>query len=84
MMPIKRSAKKATRKHLDLVLDQLKWLESLPDSDTLLDGVLATKLKHLANVASSLEAGDMKDFRPARRHTLILALMRAGQDSRIS
>ncbi|WP_051320557.1 DUF4158 domain-containing protein [Cupriavidus sp. amp6] len=24
---IKRSAKKATRKHLDLVLDQLKWLE---------------------------------------------------------
>ncbi|MDT4802788.1 Tn3 family transposase ISPa42 [compost metagenome] len=73
---IKRSAKKATRKHLDLVLDQLKWLESLPDSDTLLDGVPATKLKHLANMASALDAGDMKDLRPAKRHTLILALMR--------
>lgn len=73
---IKRSAKKATSKHLDLVLDELKWLESLPDSDTLLDGVPATKLKHLANVASALDAGDMKDFRPARRHTLILALIR--------
>lgn len=73
---IKRSAKKASRKHLDLVLDQLDWLESLPDSDAILDGVLATKLKHLADVASSLDAGDMKDFLPAKRHTLILALIR--------
>ena len=73
---IKRSAKKASRKHIDLVLDQLSWLESLPDIDVLLKGVPATKLKHLADVASALDAGDMKDFRPAKRHTLILALVR--------
>ncbi|WP_142254397.1 hypothetical protein, partial [Streptococcus pneumoniae] len=30
---IKRSAKKASRKHLDLLLGQLAWLESLPDCD---------------------------------------------------
>ena len=30
---IKRSAKKASRKHLDLVLDQFDRLESLTDSD---------------------------------------------------
>lgn len=73
---IKRSAKKASRKHLDAVLDQLDWLESLPDSDVLLDGVPATKLKHIADMASALDAGDMKDFVEAKRHTFILALIR--------
>lgn len=78
---IKRSAKKASRRHLDLVLDQLDWLESLPDSDLILDGVPATKLKHLADIAAALDAGDMKDFRPAKRHMLILALIRQMQVS---
>jgi hypothetical protein len=32
---IKQSAKKASRKHLDLVIDQLNWLESLPDASEL-------------------------------------------------
>lgn len=73
---IKKSAKKASRKHLELLLDQLTWLESLPDSDTLLDGVPATKLKHMADMASALDAGDMKDLLPAKRYTLILALVR--------
>lgn len=73
---IKRSAKKTSRKHLDAVLDQLDWLESLPDSDVLLDGVPTTKLKHIADMASALDAGDMKDFTPAKRHTIILALIR--------
>lgn len=73
---IKRSAKKASRKHLDTVLDQLDWLESLPDSDALLEGVPATKLKHIADMASALDAGDMKDFVPAKRHMFILALIR--------
>ncbi|MBF8179150.1 Tn3 family transposase [Herminiimonas contaminans] len=73
---IKRSAKKASRKHLDLVLDQLNWLESLPDSDTLLADVPTTKLKHMADMASVLDAGEMKDLTSAKRHTLILALIR--------
>ena len=73
---IKRSAKKASHKHLDLLLDQLTWLESLPDSDALLDGVPATKLKPMAEMASARDAGDMKDLLPAKRYTLILALIR--------
>lgn len=73
---IKRSAKKASRGHLDLLLDQLRWLESLPDSDVLLTDVPATKLKHMAEMAAALDAGDMKDLRPAKRHALILALIR--------
>lgn len=73
---IKRSAKKASRKHLDLVLDQITWLESLPDSDQILADVPATKLKHMADMAAALDAGDMKDFTQAKRHALILALIR--------
>ncbi len=73
---IKRLAKKASRKHLDLVLDQLSWLETLPDSDALLDGVPATKLKHIADMASALDAGDLKDLNPAKRYVFILALIR--------
>lgn len=73
---IKKSAKKASRKHLDLLLDQLTWLESLPDSDALLDGIPVTKLNYMAGMASALDAGDMKDLLPAKRYTLILALIR--------
>lgn len=73
---IKKSAKKASRKHLDLLLDQLTWLESLPDSDALLDGVPVTKLNYMAGMASALDAGDMKDLLPAKRYALILALIR--------
>ena len=73
---LKRSAKKASRKHLGLLLDQLRWLESLPDSDALLADVPATKLKHMAEMAAVLDAGDMKDLWPAKRHALILALIR--------
>jgi TnpA family transposase len=65
---IKRSAKKASRKHLDL--------ESLPDSDDLLAEIPATKLKHMADTAAVLDASEIKDFRPAKRHALVLALIR--------
>lgn len=73
---IKRAAKKASRKHLDQVLNQMRWLDSLPNSDALLEGVPATKLKHMADRAAVLDAGDMKYFRPAKRYALILALIR--------
>ncbi|MCI1014231.1 MULTISPECIES: Tn3 family transposase [Herbaspirillum] len=72
---IKRSAKKASRKHLDLVLDQLNWLESLPDPGTLLEDVPANKLRHLSDRAAVLDAAEMKDYNPAKRQTLILALI---------
>lgn len=72
---IKRSAKKASRKHLDLVIDQLQWLEALPDSDSVLAGIPANKLKHFADRAMALDAGDMKDFRSAKRYSLVLALI---------
>lgn len=73
---LKRSAKKSSRKHLDALIEQLHWLESLPDSDALLEGVPAIKVKHMADMAAVLDAGDMKDLRPTKRHAFILALIR--------
>lgn len=73
---LKRSAKKASRQHLVHLLEQLNWLESLPDSDTLLDGVPATRLKHLSEMAAVLDAGEMKGLAQAKRHTLTFALIR--------
>jgi TnpA family transposase len=73
---LKRSAKKASRQHLDHLLEQLTWLESLPDSDALLDGVPATRLKHLSEMAAVLDAGEMKGLAQPKRHTLTLALIR--------
>lgn len=73
---IKRSAKKASRKHLDLLLGQLAWLESLPNCEALLEGVPETKLRHMADSAAVLDAGELKDYRPAKRHALVLALIR--------
>lgn len=73
---IKRSAKRTSRSHLDLLLDQLRWLDSLPDSDTLLHDVPSTKLKYMAEMAAVLDAGSMKDLQPAKRYALTLALIR--------
>lgn len=72
---LKRSAKRASRGHLDALIEQLHWLESLPECKAALAGVSATKLKHMGDVAAAMDAGDMKDLRPAKRHALILALI---------
>ena len=73
---LKRSAKKASRQHLDELLEQLGWLESLPDSDSLLEGLTQPRLKYLCDLATTRDAGEMKDFSQAKRHTMTLALIR--------
>lgn len=73
---LKRAAKKASRQHLDQLLEQLGWLETLPDSDALLGAIPATRLKHLSEMAVVLDAAEMKDLTQAKRHALTLALIR--------
>lgn len=73
---LKQSAKKTSRQHLDMLLDQVRWLDGLPACDDLLSTVPAIKLKHMAERAAVLDAGDLKDFTAPKRHALILALIR--------
>ena len=39
------------------MLEQLRWLESRPDTDVLLDDVPATRMKHLSEMAAVMDAG---------------------------
>lgn len=73
---LKRSARKTSRQHLDQRLEQLAWLVSLPDSDALLEGVPASRLKHLSDRAAVLDASEMAGLAGAKRYTLTLALIR--------
>lgn len=73
---LKKAAKKTSKGHLEMLLDQVRWLDTLPSCDDLLNAVPATKLKHMAERASVLDAADMRDFVPAKRYTLILSLIR--------
>lgn len=74
---IKRSAKRASKKHLENLLDQLTWLESLIDVVKPLDGIPLSKLTHFASQAMALDASELKGLNPEKRHTLILALIRS-------
>lgn len=72
---LKQSAKKASRQHLNQLLEQLNWLEAQPNCERLLESVPATRLKYLAEIAAAMDAAELKDLSQSKRATLILALI---------
>ncbi|HEY0846796.1 MAG TPA: Tn3 family transposase, partial [Noviherbaspirillum sp.] len=74
---IKRSAKRASKKHLEMLLDHMMWLDSLIDVDKPLKDIPHSKLRHFASQAMALDAAELKDVNEEKRHTLILALIRS-------
>jgi len=72
---IKALPKRATRKHLEVLLDQMTWLNTLGDVETPLRGIPVGKLRHFAHQASLLDADDLRRTKPARRYALMLALI---------
>ena len=74
---LKHTPGPATPKTIGLWTERLHWLGGLVDPAPLLDGIAHTKLRQFAAEAAALEVGDMLDIaQPARRHTLLLALLR--------
>ena len=74
---LKQAPGPATPRTIGLWTERLEWLGKLVDPAPLLDGVAHTKLRQFAAEAAALEVGDMLDIaQPARRHTLLLALLR--------
>ncbi|MDO3615293.1 DUF4158 domain-containing protein [Ralstonia pseudosolanacearum] len=71
---IKRHARRPSRKHLNLLIEHLEWLDTFGDLSGVLDGVPATKLRSLANQAMGLDAANLKETLPEKRYTLIVAL----------
>lgn len=74
---IKKNAKRASKKHLELLLDHLHWLDSLIDVERPLKDLPYAKLRHFASQAMALDAAELKDLKPEKRNTLILALIRS-------
>src|SRR3546814_17985314 len=72
---IKAIPKRATKKHLEAVLDQLAWLKTLGDVDDSLRGAPVNKIRHLAHQAALLAADDLTHTTPIRRYAVMLALI---------
>ena len=72
---LKKSARRPTKKHLELVADQLAWLESLGRMDAVFADVPDTKIRHFAAQAMAYDVAEMRECVEAKRYTLTLALI---------
>jgi len=72
---LKRDPGTPTLTHLKALLDHLAWLTTLPTVSTALAAVPDLKRKHFAAEANSLDAARMATLEPAKRATLLAALL---------
>lgn len=64
-----------TLTHLQELLEQLEWLESLGNLTEKLADLPPLKIKHFAALAKTLDAAEMKDFTPVKRTAIIVCLI---------
>lgn len=72
---LKQAPKKPSRKHLEVLIDHLAWLESFGDLDAILEGVVDAKIRHFATQAAASYVAELKDCSLPKRYTLMLALI---------
>ncbi|MDD2056254.1 Tn3 family transposase [Pseudomonas putida] len=72
---LKQAPKKPSRKHLEVLIDHLAWLESFGDLDAILEGVVDAKIRHFAIQAAASDVAELKDCSLPKRYTLMLALI---------
>lgn len=72
---LKRDPGTPTLTHLKALLDHLAWLTTLPNVVIALAAVPDVKRKHFAAEANTLDAGRMAALEPAKRATLLVALL---------
>lgn len=72
---LKKSAKRSTRKHLEMLVDHLTWLESLGNMEGIFAGIPETKVRHFAAQAQAFDVSELCECAEPKRYTLILALI---------
>lgn len=72
---LKRSAGKLSKKHIDLMADQLEWLDSFGSFETIFEGIVDSKVRFFAELAKQYDAGALKDYAEPKRLTCVLALI---------
>ena len=75
LQAIKRLPKRSSLMHFRELIDHIAELDGLVGSETHLADVPEIKRKHFAAEARALDAAEFKDFRPAKRHALLLCLI---------
>jgi TnpA family transposase len=76
---LKAPARRPTVKHLHELLDRLEVLLALGDAAKFLEGVAPAKIAHFAAEAKALSAGELREYTPERRYTLLLCLIHRAQ-----
>jgi len=72
---IKEVPKSATLTHLDEWLTRLIWLQSLGNTQRLVEGIRLAKITHLAEEARALHATNLWDFTAPKRLALLVCLI---------
>jgi TnpA family transposase/phage gp36-like protein len=72
---LKQAPKKPSRKHLEVLIDHLTWLESFGDLEAIFEGIVDTKIRHFAAQAAASDVSELKDCSLPKRYTLMLALI---------
>jgi TnpA family transposase len=72
---LKQAPKKPSRKHLEVLIDHLAWLESFGDLDVIFEGIVDAKIRHFAAQAVASDVAELKDCSLPKRYTLMLALI---------
>lgn len=72
---LKKSAKRSSRKHLDMLVDHLEWLETFGPVSAMFAGVPDSKIRHFASQAMAYDASELRECVESKRFTLILALI---------
>lgn len=76
---LKKSAKRPTRKHLEMLVEHLEWLDSITPSDRVFEGIPDTKIRHFAVQAMAYDVSELRECAEAKRYTLMLSLIRRMQ-----
>ncbi|MGH8330745.1 MAG: DUF4158 domain-containing protein, partial [Pseudomonas sp.] len=72
---LKQAPKKPSRKHLEVLIDHLAWLEAFGELDVIFEGIVDSKIRHFAALAAASDVAELKDCSLPKRYTLILALI---------
>jgi TnpA family transposase len=76
---LKQFPKSPTLSHLKALLSHLTWLQSLENVEQLLKDIPPLKIQHFAAEAKALDVGEIRDFSPPKRYTLLLCLIYQSQ-----
>lgn len=72
---LKQSPRKPSRKHLEVLIDHLSWLETFGDLEVIFECVTEPKIRHFSSLAAASDVSELQDCSLPKRYTLMLALI---------